>query len=420
MSLFNEDELTAPAWINQDFIKMVLAKYENVADVEIINYDMSPASMKGDHYASIMFRCKVEYRLGDNIVKRSLIMKTLPVEEDSKKREFLMDSKLFETEIKMYSETLPKFEKILAECGEPTKLSAGLFYHALQPHKILIMEDLCELGFNTLRGRYLTEDELKVVYTKLAKLHAVSYMLGQGEEHESVAQYQDGFMSISLPMMKDMMSYGMKHFLDVLESRDEFAIYVDKVKVIFNELEEACKDLFNAYKTNGNKGDIFVLNHGDFHMRNMMFKLNSEESVEDVMMVDYQISCYAPSCIDLIYSQFMLMSPELRMRRHSLIRFYFTEFLRILKKLDFEGKLPKYSQFQQSTLKYRHFVMYCMGVLLPLVLGFLAKPAEELKEIDTTKLPENPDMNAYLYFSPEVFEEIRNFMPVLLNEGYLD
>lgn len=64
--------------------------------------------------------------------------------------------------------------------------------------------------------------------------------------------------------------------------------------------------------------------------------------------------------------------------------------------------------------------MYCMGVLLPLVLGFLAKPAEELKEIDTTKLPENPDMNAYLYFSPEVFEEIRNFMPVLLNEGYLD
>ncbi|XP_073825379.1 uncharacterized protein [Musca autumnalis] len=426
MSLYNEDELTAPAWIDQQFIQMVLSKHEKVENVEILNYEMSPASMKGDHYASIMFRCKVEYRLSNavDIIKRSLILKTLPVEEDSKKREFLMDSKLFETEIKMYSETLPKFEKILAECGEPTKLCASLFYHALEPHKILIMEDLCELGYNTVRGRYLTEDELQLVYTKLAKIHAVSYMLGQsGEEqdHESVAQYQDGFMTISTPMMKDMMSYGVKHFMDLLTSREEFAIYVDKVKVTFNEMEAACKDLFNVYKMNGDKGDdIFVLNHGDFHMRNMMFKFNTEERIEDVMMVDYQISCYAPSCIDLIYSQFMLMSPELRMQRHRLMRFYFGEFVRILKKLNFNGKLPKYSQFQQSTLKYRHFVMYCMGVLLPLVLGFLAKPAEDLKDVDTAKLPENPDLNAHLYLAPEVVEEVRNFMPLLLNEGYLD
>ncbi|XP_073819399.1 uncharacterized protein [Musca autumnalis] len=424
MSLYNEDELTAPAWIDQDFIKMVLSKHEKVENVEILNYEMSPASMKGDHYASIMFRCKVEYRLSNavDIIKRSLILKTLPVEEDNKKREFLMDLKLFETEIKMYSETLPRFETILAECGEPTKLSASLFYHALEPHKILIMEDLCELGYNTVRGRYLTEEELQMVYTKLAKIHAVSYLLGHSEkDHDSVAQYQDGILTISTPLMKDLMTYGMKHFMALLTSRDEFAIYVDKVKGIFDEMETASKELFNVYKMYGDKGgDIFVLNHGDFHMRNMMFKFNTEECIEDMMMVDYQFSCYAPSCIDLIYSQFMLMSPELRMQRHRLMRFYFGEFVRILQKLNFNGKLPKYSQFQQSTLKYRHFVMFCFGIFLPLVLGFLAKPAEDLKDIDTAKLSENPDQNAYLYMVPEVVEEVRNFMPLLLNEGYLD
>uniref|UniRef100_A0A1I8NJG8 CHK kinase-like domain-containing protein n=1 Tax=Musca domestica TaxID=7370 RepID=A0A1I8NJG8_MUSDO len=422
MSLYNEDELTAPEWIDRDFIQMVLAKYEKVADVELISYDMSPACMKGDHYASIMFRCKVEYRLGDSIVKRSLIMKTLPVEEDSKKREFLMNSKLFETEIKMYCETLPKFEKILAECGEPTKLSAGLFYHALQPHKILIMEDLCELGYSTVRARYLTEHELKVVYTKLAKLHAVSYMLGQSdEEHESVAQYQDGFLATSLPVVKDMMISGMKSFLKMLSSRQQFAIYVDKVQVISEEMQQSCKDLFNAYKLNGNKGDVFVLNHGDFHMRNMMFKINSEESAKDMLMVDYQISCYAPSCIDLIYSQFMIMSPTMRLqRRHAMMRYYFTEFLRILKKLNFEGDLPKYSLFQQSTLKYRHFAIYCLGVFLPLVLGFLTKTAEELKDVNAAEVSENPDSNSHLYYTPEFIAEVENFMPLLLDEGYLD
>lgn len=85
--------------------------------------------MKGDHYASVMFRCKVEYRFaGDcgsaDTKQRSLIIKTLPT-EDGMKREMLTETKVFETEIGMYSETLPKIEQILSECGEPTKLSAG-------------------------------------------------------------------------------------------------------------------------------------------------------------------------------------------------------------------------------------------------------------------------------------------------------
>ena len=86
---------------------------------------MSPASLKGDHYASIMFRCKVSYKFtyAENVFQKSMIIKTLPM-EDNMKREMLMQSRLFETEIDMYSKTLPKFEKILAECGEPTRLSA--------------------------------------------------------------------------------------------------------------------------------------------------------------------------------------------------------------------------------------------------------------------------------------------------------
>lgn len=81
--------------------------------------------MKGDHYASIMFRCKVSYNCVNSKEgkQKSLILKTLPTEEGPK-RDMLKESSLFETEIAMYSETLPEIEKILAEYGEPTKLAA--------------------------------------------------------------------------------------------------------------------------------------------------------------------------------------------------------------------------------------------------------------------------------------------------------
>lgn len=85
--------------------------------------DISPASVKGDHYASVMFRCKISYTCAGSKKQKSLILKTLPT-EDGPKREMLKESKLFETEIGMYSEALPKIEKILEECGEPTKLAA--------------------------------------------------------------------------------------------------------------------------------------------------------------------------------------------------------------------------------------------------------------------------------------------------------
>ncbi|XP_073825367.1 uncharacterized protein [Musca autumnalis] len=424
MSCYNDDELEAPAWINKEFLEEVLTSYENSGPIELIKYDMSPASMKGDHYASAMFRCKTEYRFVNKdttkvIQKRSLIIKTLP-DAEGMKRDLLMESKVFETEIGMFTETLPKISKILAQCGEPTKLSAGIIYHSLSPNKVIIFEDLCELGFDTVRGRYLTEDEVKAVYTKLAKLHAVSYMLGHSENNDLVTKYQDGLMSVTLPLMKDLFTNGLKNFINLLSSHAEFEQYVDKAKAMHSEIEPACKDLYNAYRLNSGQGDIFVLNHGDFHMKNMMFKFHADNTMEDMLMCDFQLSCYAPSVVDLIYSQFMILTPEMRMRRHEFMQHYFSEFVRILKKINYQGKLPKYSDFQISALKYRHYVIYLLAVMLPMVIDFMGKSAEELKDMDFKEKVENPEASSSNYKLPAYVEELKRILPILLNEGYLD
>lgn len=56
-------------------------------------------SVKGDHYASVMFRVAVEYKTqADNKASKSLIIKTMPELEDFKKEQ-LDESHIFQTGI---------------------------------------------------------------------------------------------------------------------------------------------------------------------------------------------------------------------------------------------------------------------------------------------------------------------------------
>ena len=187
-------------------------------------------------------------------------------------------------------------------------------------------------------------------------------MLGLSEDHESVTQYDAGIFCDSVIMSLDLIAKGIFNFTDMLAKHKEFEVYLEKVKVLQPEINKTCKALYNAYKSNAGKDHIFVLNHGDFHMRNLMFKMDdNNQQAEDLIMVDYQISCFGPSNIDMIYSQYMIMSPELRLRRNEFMQYYFTEFVRMLKKINFEGTLPRYSEFQITSLKYRHFCKYSFG-----------------------------------------------------------
>lgn len=59
-------------------------------------------------------------------------------------------------------------------------------------------------------------------------------------------------------------------------------------------------------------------------------------------------------------------------------------------------------------------------VMLPMVVDFMGKSVEELKDTDINELLENPDVNALNYKLPVYAEELKRFLPQLLNEGYMD
>ena len=55
-----------------------------------------------------------------------------------------------------------------------------------------------------------------------------------------------------------------------------------------------------------------------------------------------------------------------------------------------------------------------------MITGLLGKSMDELKDTDTAKFFESPDMIALIYQTPQFLDALHQFMPILLHEGYLD
>ena len=71
-----------------------------------------------------MFRATVDYDTNKSKNQsKSMIVKIAP-ETDGHKKDLLSETFVFETEIGMYSETIPKFEEELRKVGDETALGA--------------------------------------------------------------------------------------------------------------------------------------------------------------------------------------------------------------------------------------------------------------------------------------------------------
>ncbi|XP_055854162.1 uncharacterized protein LOC129917939 [Episyrphus balteatus] len=367
MAKFNADELNAPKWMDEKFFEDVLKKYEKTDNISVTEIKLSPASAQGDHYASIMFRCAVTYDTNKSKGNtKSLIIKTMP-EIDGFKKDFLAESHIFETEIPMYAETIPKFHAELKKIDDDTVLGLEPLYHSLEPRKIIVFEDICPKGYEVLRNRKITMEETKAAYLKLAKWHAVSYKLA-AEGDTSITNYEESFLNFKDVEQMPFLSSGLENFIDKLQTVEDLKQYVPKLQGIKKDLIKSCISSGKSYRQKGSEG-IFVLCHGDFHRKNMMFKKSSSGKFEDVMLLDFQISYFGPAILDVLYGMYVLADRDVRLNHYDeLIHFYSSNFIETLKKLKFQGNIPKISDFFIEILHHRHW-----GKLYLTFLYFIVK-----------------------------------------------
>lgn len=56
-----DDYEPAPIWLNKSFIEDALKQYRNDDSLQVDSIEIKPATAKGENYASLMYRCKVNY-----------------------------------------------------------------------------------------------------------------------------------------------------------------------------------------------------------------------------------------------------------------------------------------------------------------------------------------------------------------------
>ncbi|XP_054746476.1 uncharacterized protein LOC129251129 [Anastrepha obliqua] len=413
---FNNDELQPPEWLNDEFFLKVLYNCEDTAKangLQLIQTKISPASQKGDHYASIMFRAALDYRLNDVVKSRSLIIKTMP-ELEGHKKEMVSESHIFETEIGMYAEVLPRLERILREAGDDTVLKAACLYHSLSPKKVIVFEDIVPLGYEVIRGRFVNIDELKLAYAKLAKLHATSYKINKEEPHY-FDKYCNSMLDIPNIMDDEMMTSGIRNFIDFLSETPALRQYVPYFEPFRKNLLQKCLAGFHELRDAPKADGYYAMCHGDFHGKNMMFKHDPVTGkCEDVMLLDYQVSYVGPIVNDLLYSQYLLLDADLRKIYPEILHHYFTVFGSTLKKIGFQGEMPKLVRLRQQFLEHKHYEFFLATSVLPMIYAFL-DPKTNLNDLMTSN-----DYRRTLYPAKVYTDELHELLPKLLHLGYFE
>ncbi|XP_068158051.1 uncharacterized protein [Drosophila tropicalis] len=411
---FNADELEAPEWLNPEFIAAVLSKYEKEPKLKVLDLKNSPATKKGDHYASVMFRSSVEYQTDGGKFFKSLIVKAMP-EQEGHKKNMLSESHIFETEIGMYAKVLPAFEKILQEAGDNAKLFVPCIYHSVKPRQVLIFEDLVPMGFSLIRDRDATQDELRCVYAKLAKWHAAS-MKVLNESPEFLKEFKYGLFEMPTFINDPFVTNGMPSFLNMLDQVPEFTKYKPHFEKIKDNYLQHAKAILTEYRENRQPDSYCVLSHGDFHSANIMFKHNKEtEAVDDCMLVDFQICNLSPITTDLTYSIYMLMDPELRTYNwDKLVNYYFTCLLENLNKIHYKGEFPTLDGFWKQIYRQKYFDFMLVSTMLPVTWAIRTKAFEP------ADLLQKDEVRRQTYLLDGYIKDLKVLLPRFEKLGYFD
>lgn len=320
--------------------------------------EVIPGSKKGDHYGSVMFRGIIQFnRANSPNEKQSVIMKMMPFLEGVKKdllESSGLGSRLFRTEIKVYNDVIPNVEKSLQNIGDETKIFGNCLHTAASPSMFLIFDDLAVNNYKAVDswgGNW--EVGLKTI-EKLAKWHAITYKYSK-DGNEGIEDFKEGFFNSDAfynhPMFKD----GFNNFLELLKEVPELNIYVERFEKIAagNPLVKSVE----VFK--GEKANVLVLNHGDCHIKNVLIRETEDGHIEDVRLVDFQLSVFGPAVIDLIEMLYTFFDEDCRFtKRDEILQRYFSIFIETLEKLKYDGVYPKLTDLYQDFKTYKDFGIY--------------------------------------------------------------
>ncbi|XP_070504153.1 uncharacterized protein [Chironomus tepperi] len=340
-----------PSWLDQNLFDTAIRSFEADPNAKVNNFDIKPATKPGENFASAVFRATIKFtsKYQKDEQEVSVIIKTQPVNVDLPNMDHLKDPTLFRNEIGVYTNVLEKMQELITSVGYTDIMCPRLVYQTMTPKPVIILEDVTSSGYDTAFKTMHDDFEIsKRIVRRLAKFHAASFYL-QDEQKIDASQFDTSIYKhdFLLDLMFTESFDVITELMSKWEGFQQFVEPIKKFKTCYAEMG------LKSYTPTSGSGAFNVLNHGDFHFKNVLYKMtNDGKEIEDFIAYDYQICCYASPAIDLVYILYNFVSDENRFARYDeFLDTYHKQFVEALKKFGYLNKPPTLLDLQIEMMK---------------------------------------------------------------------
>lgn len=222
---------------------------------------------------------------------------------------------------------------------------------------MIIMEDLRPDYSMTHYG--VPFDDLPLVIENLAQFHALSLVVHDLDPR--LTDYKSNVFTDGNSDFIRMLMRGLQTLTNQTAQWSGFEKIHEKLKSLPEKLvTRVCA----TYQEKCRGWGFNVLNHGDFHIRNLMFK-RKNGNVEDVKFLDFQICNWGSPAIDLSLLVHVNGDKHVAERREEVYFRYYESFRDYLKRFGY-SKIPSLLDLKLEILRY--------GAIGKINLGFHELP----------------------------------------------
>uniref|UniRef100_A0A2A4JCB8 CHK kinase-like domain-containing protein n=1 Tax=Heliothis virescens TaxID=7102 RepID=A0A2A4JCB8_HELVI len=284
----------------------------------------------------------------------------------------------FRNEHIMYTEVLPKLVHLQKAAGVPEEdlLKYAKCYGSLYepPNETLILEDLKESGYVMLNKHESLSDEcVRQVLKNFALLHSLSQVL-KNKHPDKYAQITDNMNEVWTRIFnKERFANQAKlveaDVISVLEDDAHINLIKNKVGDFLYLLPKLVNNEDKRYS---------VIQQGDAHTNNFMFKMDSMETI----MIDYQGSNNGNPVFDLLFMLLNCTDHAVRSKHYiDWIDYYHSEFDKSLSNFGLKINLIYPRDKLDADLKRYAKMMFYFGITFNTLLMRDPKEAAEMMEV---------------------------------------
>ncbi|XP_001357506.3 uncharacterized protein [Drosophila pseudoobscura] len=336
---------------------------------DIVSYQLKPTSEAPAGYLGSHFYLQVTVQLhnAEAALKLRFFVKAAP-EGNASRMEYLEDFGVFEKEIAVYKNVLPKLEKACAQV-------APRCYYA--DKNLLVFENLADQGYRMGTGRdgLMNYEQLHCCLKTLAAMHAGSIIqeARTGKrlpQSQPLAVVENAYPSNKKPDHLRIVNFhkSCSVFKKIIKTMPK---YQSKMDYILDNFTDRMLYIFEAIRTSDKYQNTLL--HGDLWANNIMFQYGKYgETPLQCRIVDFQLARYAPPALDVLTVLTIPTTSQFRAAHlDELLAEYYRFMSEFLKRagLDIARFIPEDS-FYQSVEEFRSVgliesCLFCHMVMLP-------------------------------------------------------